>query len=55
MRKSDKIIQVMDDIPVNQVTGKGNGQWSRAEKIFVDQNPTKFEKKVRRVRRADLE
>ena len=55
MRRSDRIIQVMDDIPVKQVTGKGTGQWSRAEKVFIDQNPEKFNKKVRRVRRSDLE
>jgi hypothetical protein len=43
MRKSDQIIQVMDDIPVKQVTGKKTGQWSRAEKIFIDQNPEEKE------------
>jgi RHS repeat-associated protein len=55
MRKSNKIIQVVDDIPIKQVAGQKTGQWSRAEKIFIDQNPEKFEKKVRRVRRSDFE
>ena len=54
MRKSDQIIQVMDDIPVKQVTGKKTGQWSRAEKIFIDENPEKFKDKVTRISRSDL-
>jgi hypothetical protein len=54
MRKSDQIIQVMDDIPVKQVTGNKTGQWSRAEKIFIDQNPEIFKDKVTRISRSDL-
>ncbi len=55
MRKADEIIQIMDDIPVNQVTGRGTGQWARAEEIFIDQNPAKFKDKVTRISRSALE
>jgi hypothetical protein len=44
----------MDDVPVKQVTGKKTGQWSRAEKIFIDQNPETFKDKVTRISRSDL-
>ena len=54
MRKSDQIVQIIDDIPVNRVIGRGSGQWARAEKIFLDQNAAKFEGKLRRVTREDL-
>jgi len=54
MRKSDKIIQIMDDIPEHQVTGRGTGQWSRAEKIFIDSNENKFMQKTDRIFRDDI-
>ncbi|GAK57011.1 hypothetical protein U27_03975 [Candidatus Vecturithrix granuli] len=30
-------------------------QWAKAEKLFIDQNPAKFEKKERRMFRAELQ
>ena len=47
MRKADEIAQVMDDIPEKQVTGFGNGFWSRAEKLHIDNTPKLREKTVR--------
>jgi hypothetical protein len=61
MRKADQIIQVLDKIPykktLKQLIGK-KGQWSRAEKLFLDMNPEKFSKfgisKIRRIWRSEL-
>ncbi len=53
MRNADQILQVMDNIPTKQVSGKGSGEWARAEKIFID-SMKDIRLKTRRVTREDL-
>lgn len=44
----------MNDIPDHQVAGRGTGQWARAEKVFIDNNETKFMHKTERIYRDDI-
>ncbi len=55
MRKADKIVQVMDDIPSAQPRpgGRGTGEWARAEKTLIDKTDDMM-RKTGRILRSDL-